>query len=98
MLNRRILRLETERLYTLFAVLLGITAWLFREMERRQALRERDDKERREYEDQKLSELSEAALGHRERSAMVRSGIGLLATAATIIVGVGVLYQIGAFG
>ncbi len=51
-----------------------------------------------EYEDQKLSELSEAALGHRERSAMVRSGIGLLATAATIIVGVGVLYQIGAFG
>lgn len=87
-----------ERTNILFLIASAIGLYTYRELERRQRLEEARQDKRREWVDEQLSDLQEAALGHRERSAMVRSGIGLLATAATIIVGVGVLYQIGVFG
>lgn len=86
---------ERERTTLLFIIASAIGLFTFREMERRQQLQSARDEVRRDFVDAELAKLNIDALGHRERSAMVRSGVGFLATAATIIVGVGVLYQIG---
>ena len=85
--------LEAEKQWTngLFAVVAGMVVFLYREINRRQAITEKRDEERRQYVDGELTNLNNEALGHRERSegraSIGRSIItvaGLLLTIATV--------------
>jgi hypothetical protein len=83
---------EKERVNLLVAVCLVFTGYLFREIERRQRLRESEDKTRRMWVDSQLALSRESELGHRERQASFSRAVKVAVGAATLIATVLVAY------
>jgi hypothetical protein len=87
-----LLRAEKERVNILIAVCFAFTGYLFREIERRQRLREHEDGTRRAWVDSQLALSRENELGHRERSASFSRAVKVTVGAATLVATVLVTY------
>lgn len=79
----------------LFSFAAGLSLYVFREVERRQRLREHEDATRRAWVDSQLALSRESELGHRERQASfsraVKVAVGVATLAATVLVTYGTL-------
>jgi hypothetical protein len=91
---------ERDRVNILVGVCFAFTGYLFREIERRQRLREAEDTRRREWVDGQLQLSRESELGHRERQASfsraVKVAVGAATLAATLLVAYGTLLAVHA--
>jgi hypothetical protein len=94
------LRAELERTNILIGLCLAFTGYTFRELERRQRLREGEDATRRAYVDSQLALSRESELGHRERQASfsraVKVAVGAATLLATLLVAYGTLLAVHA--
>ena len=79
---------DRERTNFLFAIAATIGLFVFREMERRQALAEVREEARRNYVDSELAKLNASELGHAARCEGVKSIGMLIVGVATIAVAV----------
>ena len=86
--------LEAERKWTnlLFSFAAGLTVYVFREVERRQRLREHEDATRRAWVDSQLALSRESELGHRERQASFSRAVKIAVGVATLIASLLVTY------
>lgn len=87
-----LLRAEWERTNILIGVCLAFTGYVFRELERRQRLREGEDATRRAYVDSQLALSRESELGHRERQASFSRGVKIAVGAASLLATLMVAY------
>jgi hypothetical protein len=92
--------LDAEKRWTnlLFGLALSVALYVFREVERRQRLREGEDSTRRAWVDSQLALSRESELGHRERQASfsraVKVAVGVVTLVGTVAVAYGTLLAV----